>query len=116
MTPKKFVIAWVAWFLWFLCMLGGIFAAAGVVALVWGGDIVNGALGNPPNTAHPAFWIFIVLIWPCMLIGAAGGLAAIVFPVYYLFRIPMRRKGQPWGWVETYIKVVQRVMKDEWKV
>jgi hypothetical protein len=56
----------------------------------------------------------MVLMAPGMLIAAAGALAAIVLPVYITFQIPMRRKGQPSGWLGAYIKAVERVLQDEW--
>src|SRR5262245_14645577 len=104
MTPKKFAIGIAAWSLCFLCMAGGGFTALGISACIWGGEVVTGALGNPPNRSHPAFWLFIALLPPCMIIGAAGGIAAIVIPAYSFFRIPMRRKGQAPGWIGRYIK------------
>jgi hypothetical protein len=114
MTPKKFIIACAAWFLCFLAMLGGIFIAAGVAALVGGADVMRAVAGSPPDMTRPAFWVCLILIVPCMLLGAAGGVAAIVLPVYFVFRIPMRRKGQPWGWLGAYIRAVESVLQDEW--
>jgi len=114
MTPKKFIIAVAAWSVCFLAMLGGIFMAAGMAALIGGIDVMQAVAGSPPDLTRPAFLVWIVLIAPCMLLAAAGGLVAIVLPVYFVFRIPMRRKGQPWGWLGAYIKAVERALQDEW--
>jgi hypothetical protein len=113
MTPKKFAIALVAWFIWFLCMLSGIFTAAGVSAYIWGGG-ENGSFSVIQDRSHPGHWVFIALIAPCMLLGATGGLAAIVLPVYFIFQIPMRRKGRSIGWLEVYMRAANRMLKDEW--
>jgi ABC-type multidrug transport system permease subunit len=88
-------------------MLAAAFAGAGVVACIWGADVIH-------DRSHPAFWLWMVLMAPGMLIAAAGALAAIVLPVYIMFQIPMRRKGQPSGWLGAYIKAVERVLQDEW--
>lgn len=63
------------------CMLGGIFAAAGVCAVVYGPSILDTALGRPPDRSHPAFWLFMILMVPGMLIGAVGAVFAVMLPV-----------------------------------
>ena len=63
------------------CMLAGIFAAAGVCAVVYGPAILDTALGKPPDRGHPAFWLFMILMVPAMLIGAAGAVFAVMLPV-----------------------------------
>lgn len=62
-------------------MLGGVFAAAGFCACVWGPSILETALGKPPDRTHPAFWTFMLTMVPAMLVGAAGTLFGIIFPV-----------------------------------
>ena len=52
----------------------GIFAAAGICAIIWGEGILRTALGRPPDRSHPAFLLFGLLMVPGMLIGAVGGI------------------------------------------
>lgn len=113
MTPKKFFIAWSVWLLWFASMLCGPFAAGGLAAYLFGGG-EYGSLGVIQSKAGPGFWFFIALLVPSMLVGAAGGLAAIVLPAYCIFHIPMRRKGRPIGWLESYLKAVNKMLEAEW--
>ncbi len=61
----------------------GIQAAAGFVAFMFGSSILDTALGNPPDRSHPAFWLFIGLIGPGMLVGFAGGWFGVVIPLFY---------------------------------
>ena len=77
---------------------------------LWGESFVKGALADPVDRSSPGYWVFIALIAPCMLIGAVGGLTVIVFPIYRIFRIPMRRKGQSIGLLGMYVKAVESVM------
>lgn len=113
MTLKKFVIAWLAWLIWFGCMLSGIFAAGGIVACIFGGG-EYGSLRVIQDKTSVAFWVFIALLAPLMLVGALGGIAAIVLPAYCVFRIPLRRKGQPLKWLQTYLKAVSKMLEDQW--
>jgi hypothetical protein len=113
MTPKKFVIAFFVWMLWFACMLCGVFTAGGIAAYIFGGG-EYGSLAVIQDRTNPGFWIFIILLVPFMLVGAAGGLAAIVLPAYCYFRIPMRRKGRPVGWLDSYLKTVNKMLENEW--
>jgi len=99
MTPKKFLIACAAWFVWFLCMFAGAFVGAGVAACIWGADVVH-TFGTPAAWSHPRVLAMDVSdgaghVWSAL----PALLAAIVLPVYIKFRIPMRRKGQPYGWI-----------------
>ncbi len=63
------------------CMLGGIFAAAGVSASVFGSSVLDTALGNPPDRMHPAFWLFMIVMVPGMLVGAAGAMFGVILPI-----------------------------------
>ncbi len=94
-------------------MLSGAFAAGGLVAYIFGGG-EYGTLAVIQNKTSLAFWVFMALLIPFMVIGAAGGLAAIVLPVYCVFRIPLRRKGQPIRWLQTYLRVVSKMLEGEW--
>jgi hypothetical protein len=113
MTPTKFAIAMIAGMIWFLCMLSGLFTAAGIAVYIWGGG-ENGSFSTLQDKTHLAHWAFIVLIAPCILLNAAGGFAAILLPVYCIFHIPMRRKGRPEGFLEPYVKAVNKMLQDEW--
>jgi hypothetical protein len=113
MTPKKFAIALIVWLIWFLCLLGGIFMAGGIAVYFFSGG-EYGHLAAIQDRSQPAFWICLGLLAPCMLVGAAGAFTAIVLPAYCVFRIPMRRKGRPIGWLEAYLKAVSRMLQDEW--
>lgn len=113
MTLRKFVIACIAWLICFGCLLSGAFTAAGLAAYIFGGG-EYGALAVIQSKTGLAFWVFMALLIPFMVIGAAGGLAAIVLPAYCIFRIPLRRKGQPIKWLQTYLKAVSKMLEDEW--
>lgn len=53
--------------------LMGIFAGMGVCAAGWGEGILSTALGRPPDYSHPAFWLFVLIAFPGMVIGFVGG-------------------------------------------
>lgn len=76
------VVRAVAMFLILLaCMLGGILAAAGVCGLVFGWSILDTTLGPSPDRTHPAFWLFMIVMVPGMLVGAAGALFGVILPI-----------------------------------
>jgi len=93
-------------------MLCGIFTAAAISVYILGGG-ENGNFEVLQDKSHPAHWAFIALLAPCMLLGAAGGLAAIVLPVYCIFHIPMRKKGRSIGWLDAYMRAVNKMLSDE---
>jgi hypothetical protein len=65
----------------------GVFGAMGLCVAIWGPSILTTVLSNPPDRTHPAFITFILLMIPSMLIGAVGGLAAVVVPLYSRFPV-----------------------------
>ncbi len=70
------------------CFLGcflGIFGACGVSILVWGPRILETALGSPPDRTHPAFWLTIVLLLPCVILGMSGSVALLILPVAFKY-------------------------------
>ena len=67
--------------------LFGIFASAGFCGFVWGGDILDTALGSPPIRTHPAFITFIVLMVPLMILGYVGVYFTVIFPIIAKFRL-----------------------------
>ncbi len=76
------------------CMLMGIFSSAGVCALIFGSDVLDTTLGDPPDRTHPAFILFMLLMVPGMIIGAIGGVFGIVLPLCRKFRIPLDRSNE----------------------
>jgi hypothetical protein len=38
---------------------------------------------------HPAFWVFLAVMIPAMVLGGLGGLYGIVLPVSHYFRVPL---------------------------
>jgi hypothetical protein len=62
-------------------MLGGIFAAAGLCAFVFGPAILDTTLGDTPDRTHPAFILFMVAMVPAMLVAAAGAVFGVMLPV-----------------------------------
>ncbi len=78
------------------CMVGGIFAAAGFCAIVYGPEILETALGKPPNREHPAFWVFMLVMVPGMVIGAVGALFGVMLPVASRWKVA----GIPGNWYQ----------------
>ncbi len=65
----------------------GVFGAAGMCYIIWGDDILHTALGKPPDYGHPAFYLWMLLMVPSMLIGFTGGFFLVVLPLYSAFRL-----------------------------
>lgn len=89
------------------CMLMGIFAAMGVCAAVFGGEIVDTVLSAKPepNLTHPAFIVFMLLMIPGMLVGTIGGLFGIVFPLHQHFKVPLGSRHESTRvWLHAYAK------------
>jgi len=85
------------------CMLMGIFSAAGVCALIFGSEVLDTVLGDPPDRTHPAFMTFMLLMVPGMIVGAIGGTFGIILPLYRKFRIPLGRSNEaPRMWLHKY--------------
>jgi hypothetical protein len=83
----KPVLRFAAWLLSYAAIIagavGGIFAAGGTVAQVWGPGILETALGNHPDRTHPAFWVYLGLAIPGMVVGMAGMAAVVAVPLLY---------------------------------
>jgi hypothetical protein len=63
--------------------LMGIFAAMGFCVAIWGPAVIKTSLnGYTPDRNYFAFLTMPVLMAPGMIIGFAGGLSLIVFPIY----------------------------------
>jgi hypothetical protein len=65
----------------------GICSSAGVCALIWGVEILETTLGDPPVRTHPAFITFIILMVPCMIICVTGVFFLLVVPIFSKFHI-----------------------------
>lgn len=94
--------------------LFGIFASAGFCALVWGGDILDTALGSPPIRTHPAFITFIVLMGPLMILGYVGAYFTVIAPLIAKLRLGSflcsdRVSQQLIG---KYIEILQSIKKE----
>ncbi|MBW8042018.1 MAG: hypothetical protein FVQ85_18740 [Planctomycetes bacterium] len=65
----------------------GICSSAGVCEFIWGTDIYETALGDPPVRTHPAFITFIILMTPFMIICVTGVFFLLVVPIFSKFHI-----------------------------
>lgn len=68
-----------------LAMLLGLFGAYGSCVPFWGSHVFDTAFGSPPDRSHPAFWVALLLLFPAMLLGAAGAVALLILPVAFRF-------------------------------
>jgi hypothetical protein len=59
----------------------GICAAMGVCVAIWGGGVLETALGSTPDRSHPAFWAFLMIMFPAMLLGIAGTMFSCYLPL-----------------------------------
>jgi hypothetical protein len=96
------------------CMLGGIFAAAGVCAAVFGSSVLDTTLGRSPDRTHPAFWLFMILMIPGMLVGGAGAMFGVILPVAARWPVagvpgtPCERR-----FIRAYLSWVGKLVPDE---
>lgn len=68
-------------------IVGGFIGVGGAIfpcVLIWGPEILNTALGSPPDTSHPAFWLGLILLIPCLILGVASGIMLLALPVFFL--------------------------------
>lgn len=90
---KKLVEATVI--LLFLCaMLWGVFGALGVVSIIWGPQILDTALGSPPQRDHPAFWTGLFLFLPGWYLASCAAVFGIFLPLYAKFGIPLGHQNR----------------------
>ena len=85
LTVKRTIFNLYAFAALLLGMLVGVFGAYGACVPIWGSQILDTALGSPPDRSHPAFWLSLILLVPSMLLGAAGALALLILPVAFRF-------------------------------
>ncbi|QIF03032.1 hypothetical protein [Roseimicrobium sp. ORNL1] len=60
----------------------GVFGAAGLCAYIWGPSILDTVLGESPDRSHPAFITFLLVMVPGIVIGAVGGVAGVLVPLF----------------------------------
>lgn len=115
MEPVLSILRAIALFVVLLmCMLNGIFAAVGICTLVYGPSILDTALGKPPDRTHPAFWLFMIVMVPGMLIGAVGAVFAIVLPVAARWRVAgFPGSAQHQRLLRRYLSFVGRTLTPE---
>ena len=84
-------------------MLMGIFTAMGVCAQIWGGGILDTALGNPPDRSHPAFWLGLVVMVLGMLLSSLGGIPVCkLLQQYAKWQIGVGEKPNLQEWFKNY--------------
>ena len=88
-TMKKCIVYIIDAISLMLAMTLGLFGPVGLCAAIWGGSILDTALGDPPMRTHPAFLVFIILIAPSMLLSAFGAIIAIIIPLHIKTCIPL---------------------------
>lgn len=63
----------------------GIFAAMGACTALWVRECIEPILGSTRDRSHPASWVFPCLFVPGMVVGIAGSLMVIFWPMCRLF-------------------------------
>jgi hypothetical protein len=115
MLLKNAIIHFVTLGLFILSGIMGIFAAMGLCAAIWGSQVLNTTLGNPPDKTHPAFWIFMLLAIPGMIVGFVGGTFAFIIPIYTYFNIRVFNTGPNDKRIFTfYIGLLHRFYSLNW--
>ncbi len=84
----------------------GVFAAAGLCAAIWGSAVLDTALGSPPERHHPAFWVFMAVMVPGMLVGMSGTFFCCYLPLCFRWPRVTSRKASLGGpilrWLQRY--------------
>src|SRR5215831_5659380 len=87
--------------------LGGC-AALGLTAVLWGGGVLEGALGSAPDRSHPAFWFFLALLPLTMALGFVGAFFGWLVPLCYLTGARLGNAPSP-RWFRQYLRWVRVV-------
>jgi hypothetical protein len=61
----------------------GLAAAVAPCVIIWGPGILSTALGSTPDKSHPAFWVGLLLLVPCVSLGLAAGFMLLFLPVAF---------------------------------
>lgn len=86
-------------------MLMGIFTAMGICAAIWGEGILHTALGSPPDRSHPAFWLFLIIMVPGMILSSFGGIPVCkLLHQYAKWQIGDGEKPDLQAWLKNYRK------------
>jgi len=89
----------------------GIFASGGICAAIWGGEILETALGSPPDHSHPAFILFMLTMVPFMFIGFTGGFFLFMVPILSYSGIGLGSNQTDKNICTFYIKHLQKINK-----
>jgi hypothetical protein len=88
----------------------GAFTALGIVACAWGPQVVDSALGNPPDRTHPAFWAWLLIMPAAMLLTGAGTLVCVTGPLLRLGGVTLR--GGDRQFVRAYGRWLLAITRD----
>ena len=101
--------------LFLLSGLMGVFAAMGLCVQIWGAQVLHTALASPPDRTQPAFWVFLLVGLPALLVGFVGGIFTFVVPLYAFFDLRIFNTGPTdQRWCALYIRLLQRVYARSW--
>src|SRR5262249_34863361 len=84
-------------------------AMMGLTVSLWGPEVLDRALGNPPDRSHPAFWFFLAGLPPAILLGVIGAFFGWVVPVSSLTGARLGNDEPP-RWVRRYLHWVRVVL------
>jgi hypothetical protein len=102
-----------------ICIAGGvagIFAAGGLCAAVWGGSILDTALGQTPDRSHPAFWLLLLVGALALVVGFCGTFFVLVVPLLHLTggRLGVgKRPDSLTDWLEKYARWLDGIVSRE---
>ena len=115
MLIKNAIIHTVASTLFILSGVLGVFAAMGLCVALWGPAVLDTALAKPPDRTHPAFWMFMLLMVPAMIVGSVGGIFTFVVPLYAFFDVQVFKGGAiDQRWCDLYIRLLRQIHTRSW--
>lgn len=100
--------------LWATAAVGcslGILAAMGACTALWARDSIEPILGSTRDRSHPAGWVFLALAMPGMVIGFAGSLVVVYWPLCR--RFPALLTGLNPRWRLAWLRRERR-MAEAW--
>ena len=93
MLIRNAIVHLVAMTLFGLPGLMGAFAAMGLCVQFWGPQVLHTALASPPDRTQPAFWVFLLVMLPAIVVGCVGGIFTFVVPLYAFFDLRIFNTG-----------------------